>query len=153
MNAAAVKLSALPKSQLIELALRLGAERNAARAEADAAKAAARSWKAQAGKVHDYHFWTEQQVRDFAQAELDALAPDPHATQHLDDLINEIDAFASSRRPKSYERKRSNGPRCHKGHVGNFCGKPLDANGMCSRHDSRARKALRETTTEQETAA
>lgn len=143
MNAAD-KLAALPKAALVELALRLGAERNVARSEAEAAKAAARSWRAQAGRIHDYHFWTAKQVRDLAQAELDALPADPDAVRHLDDLAVELDAFMSTRRPTSYARKRTPGPRCHKGHPGNFCGKPLDENGLCSRHDARKKRQMRE---------
>lgn len=144
MSTPAQRLGALPKSALVELALRLASERNLARAEADAAKAAVRSWKAQARSIHDYHFWTAHQVRDIAQAELDATPPDPDAAQHIDDLAIEIDAYTTARRPTVYARKRTPGPRCHKGHPGNFCGKPLDEHGLCSRHDARQRKALRD---------
>lgn len=140
----AEKLHALPKAALVELAMRLATERNAARAEADHATAAAKRWRQQVMAGHDYIHWTARQVRDFAQAELDAIGPDPDAARHLDNLLNEIDLIDAERRPAATpQRARRTGPRCHKGRDGKVCGKPLSEDGLCSRHDARTIRAAR----------
>ena len=140
----ATKLAALPKAALVELAMRLATERNAARAEADANAAAARRWRKQALSMHEYHRWNAEQVRDIAQVEMDAIGPDPDASRHLDELANEIESYAGTRRAQNitWPRTRRPGPRCHRGN-GAPCMKPLNDDGLCSRHDARTIRANR----------
>ena len=128
------KLHALPKAALVDLALKLAAERNVARTDAAAADADARRWKrratSQVGAVID-----SEQVRAEAQTLLDEIGPDPEADDHLAEL-----AYAIGPRATPANRPRKTGPRCRKG---SNCGKPLNEHGLCSRHDAKALRAMR----------
>ena len=128
------KLAALPKAALVDLALRLASERNIARTDAATADAEARRWRR---RSHAYagESINADQERVRAQAILDAIGPDPDADDHLAEL-----AHAIGPRTSPTTRPRQPGPRCRKGRK--FCGKPLDENGMCSRHDFKARRAV-----------
>ena len=134
------KLAALPKPALVELAIRLGAERNAARDERDAARAGRA--RAVAFASFQWRTWDARTVRTYAQTILDGLPRDPDADAHLDVLAAEVEAHDSVAR--GYPRALRPGPRCRKGYE-KPCMKPLNADGLCSRHDARQiRKARTE---------
>ena len=132
------KLAALPKAALVQLAMRLGAERNAAIDERDRAKAARD--RAVAFATFEWHTWGPEKVKAHAQVILAGLPRDPDAREHLETLAAEVDAVDAQRR--SWPRALRSGPRCHRG-VKAPCMKPLDDDGLCPRHDARKRRALR----------
>lgn len=141
------KLAALPKAALVEVAIRLGIERNAARAEAEHATAAARRWRTKLIRAGgDYRYWGPEQVRDIAQAILDDLPADPDAENHLDQLLTEVAAHDARVRARVdvTPRRLPSGPRCHRGTKGP-CMRLLTEDGLCTRHDAKkirnARKA------------
>lgn len=134
----AAKLAALPKAALVELVLRLGAERNAAIDERDRAKAARD--RAIAFASFEWHSWGADKVKAHAKVILAGLPRDPDAEAHLDTLAAEIEAVDAQAR--NYPRALRPGPRCHKG-TSSPCMKPLDGDGLCPRHDAKARRARR----------
>jgi hypothetical protein len=101
-------------------------------AERDQARKAATYWRRLSSV--DYRMWSPQQTTDYAAAILAEIGPDPKAAEHLDDLAFEVEAHDLSRNPRAKSNREARpGPRCHKGIK--WCGKPLNGDGLCSRHD------------------
>jgi hypothetical protein len=131
------KLAALPRAALIELVMRLGAERNAAMDERDRAKVSRD--RALAYATFEWRTWDADRVRRYAQTILDGLPTDPNAGMHLDTLAAEVEAHDSVQRRRPRELRP--GPRCHRGTKP--CMKPLNDDGLCPRHDAKKVRAAR----------
>lgn len=132
MSTTAEKLGALPKAALVELVMRLGAERNAAIDDRDRARAARD--RAVAFAAFEWHTWGADKVKAHAKVILASLPRDPNAEEHLDTLAAEIEVVdaAGRRSPRALRP----GPRCHRGKA-SPCMKPLNDDGLCSRHDAK----------------
>lgn len=126
-------LATLPRAELTSLVRRLAIERNAARR-------AATYWHERATKVTPLDVTPERTWKD-AAAILGEIGADPQCITHRRDLMAALDE-ARQAQPANLVHPRRPGPRCGKGYKP--CGKPLDDNGLCPRHDHKARRALRE---------
>lgn len=80
------RLRGLPKEALIELALRLGAERNLAVAERDRIRGIAGRWRQRFVSTEPAYDWSAAEVRARAELLLETLPVDPNARWHLDEL-------------------------------------------------------------------
>lgn len=127
-----MNLNGLSRLDLIRLVRRLATERNRAREAAAFYRRLT---------VPTYHSWTSDEAREHAQAILNTLDVDPDAEEHRAALWDAV-YLSSGDRPAHVRRDPQQGPRCTKGK--RVCGKPLDRDGLCSRHDARKRRAIRD---------
>lgn len=125
--------TALPRNELVRLVRKLATERNQARQAAD-------YWRDLAIARTPTDVTPERTRRD-ALALLQQLGADPESTNHRRDLMTALDE-AKQPQPLNLVKTRKPGPRCAKGLKP--CLKPLDPDGLCPRHDHRARRAIRE---------
>lgn len=124
-------IAGMNRIELTRLVRRLTAER-------DAARYAARYWRRLTD--NDWRLWSPQQTHDYAAAILAEIGMDPKWADHRDTLAFELDANRRPQ-PQALVHPPSVGLRCWRG--SKPCGRPLRADGLCTRHDARAIRAAR----------
>lgn len=129
-----MNLTGAPRQELINTIRRLATER-------DRARRAAAYWHERAG-VDGWRHWTAEQVRREAEAIMATLPADKDAADRRRVLLYALDEHRAAQPWAAPARPRRVVPRCGKGHKP--CGKPLRPDGLCSRHDFRTIRALRE---------